>query len=357
MKIMFFIGSMGRGGAERVISILANHYAQKNWQVEIVLLLENSVQYELDDKIKIIDLSRKDSYIKNLFYWIFNIRKCVKREKPDRIVSFIGRINYLVLTAMFGTKIPIIVSERNDPKHDGRGRFLQFYGNICYKLATAIVFQTNYEKLCFKEDLYRKSFIIANPVEVSFPPKKTFSKKLEVVTAGRLRNQKNQELLVKAFNIVNKKFPSLELKIYGEGPLRNRLESLIKSYNLSSKAMLCGNVTDLHKRISDSTIFVLTSEYEGLSNALIEAMMLGLPCITTDYPGADEIIKNNINGLIVPRNDEKSLAEAIQRIMEDNELREKLSNEARKTAELYREDVILKKWDSVIENRRSKINE
>lgn len=349
MKIVFFIGSMGRGGAERVISILANHYAQKNWQVEIVLLLVNKVSYDLDRRIKIVDLSKKGSYFKNLFYWIFNIRKYINKEKPDRIVSFIGRINYLVLTATIGTNVPIVVSERNDPKHDGRGKFLQFYGNLCYKLADAIIFQTNYEKLCFNKNLYGKSFIIANPVEVSCSPRNTFSKKLELVTAGRLEKQKNQKLLIKAFDIVSKKYPSLELKIYGEGSLKNNLQSLIENYNLSDKVKLCGNVSDLHKRISESTAFILTSEYEGLSNALIEAMMLGLPCITTDYSGADEIIKDNINGIIVPRNNIYSLSKAIISLLENEELRENFSKNSLEMAKNYKKEIILKEWEKVIE--------
>lgn len=349
MKIVFFIGSMNRGGAERVISILANHYAQKNWKVEIVLLLGNKVNYELDKRIKIVDISRKGSYFKNLFYWIINIRKYINKEKPDKIVSFIGRINYLVLTATIGIDIPIIVSERNDPKHDGRGKILQFYGNLCYKLADAIIFQTNYEKSCFNKSLYRKSFIIANPVEVSYSPRNVFSKKLELVTAGRLEKQKNQELLIKAFNIVSKNFPSLELKIYGEGSLRNNLQFLIESYNLSDKVKLCGNVSDLHKRISESTAFILTSEYEGLSNALIEAMMLGLPCITTDYSGADEIIKDNINGIIVPRNNIYCLSKAIISLLENEELRENFSKNSLEIAKNYKKEIILKEWEKVIE--------
>lgn len=356
MKIMFFIGDMKRGGAERVISILANHYAKKNWQVEIVFLLGSSNKYELDKRVKIINLSRQGSYIKNLFFWIFNIRRCVLKERPDRIVSFIGRINYLVLTATIGIKIPIIVSERNDPKHDGRGKFLQFYGNICYKLAKAIVFQTNYEKLCFNSTLYKKSFIIANPIEICSSSTIISSNNFEIVTAGRLEKQKNQELLIKAFSIVNKKFPSLKLKIYGEGSLKNKLQSLITSYNLSDNIKLCGNVKDLHTRISKSTLFILTSEYEGLSNALIEAMMLGLPCITTDYSGADEIIKNNFNGIIVPRNNVLSLSNQIIFLLENKNLREKFSKNGLEVAKNYEKEIVLKEWEKVIEKNYDLVN-
>ena len=109
MKIVFFIGSLAGGGAERVISILANHYASKDWQVEIVLLLKNEVGYKLDEKIKIVDLSGKHgSYFKNLPGWIAGIRKYIKTSKPDRVVSFIGRINVLVLMSTLGMKVPVL---------------------------------------------------------------------------------------------------------------------------------------------------------------------------------------------------------------------------------------------------------
>lgn len=131
--------------------------------------------------------------------------------------------------------------------------------------------------------------------------------------------------------------------------MKNNLQSLIENYNLSDKVKLCGNVSDLHKRISESTAFILTSEYEGLSNALIEAMMLGLPCITTDYSGADEIIKDNINGIIVPRNNIYSLSKAIISLLENEELRENFSKNSLEMAKNYKKEIILKEWEKVIE--------
>lgn len=348
-KITFFIGTMARGGAERVISILANHYAKKGWKVEIVLLLQNTVRYELNSKITIINLSRKGSYLKNLLYWIINIRKYIVKQKPDRVVSFIGRINYLVLTSLFGINVPIIISERNDPKNDGRGVLLRFYGNICYRLATSIVFQTNYQKLCFSKQLYQKSFIVGNPIEISTTPSSYFIDSLEITNVGRLEKQKNQKLLIEAFYIINKKYPSLSLNIYGEGSLRNELQSLIDNYDLSNKVKLCGNIYNLHEKISTSKIFILTSEYEGLSNALIEAMMLGLPCIVTDYHGVDEIIKNNYNGIIVPRNDVSSLVAAIDSLLCSRDLRKNISENALSTTKKYMKTNVLKEWENIIE--------
>ena len=117
MKISFFIGGMRRGGAERVISILANDYCQRGWDVDIVLLLNNAVEYDLDSRINIVNITKKSGgYLKNAPRWLGGIRKYLKNRKPDRVVSFVGRINALVLTANIGLKLPVVVSERNDPK-------------------------------------------------------------------------------------------------------------------------------------------------------------------------------------------------------------------------------------------------
>lgn len=347
MKITFFIGGMKRGGAERVISILANHYAKKGWNVDIVLLLYPNVQYELNQNINIIDMAAGEgSYIKKVPKWIKKIRKYIIKEKPDRIVSFVGRINMLVLTASIGLKKSIIVSERNDPKNDGRGKIIQKYCNIIYRRAKAIVFQTKYEKSCFSKKL-KQAYIIPNPVTVNINP--ILCAKDEIVTAGRLQPQKNQKVLIEAFNVIHKMYPGLKLKIYGDGILKEDLLTQVKEYKLENEVELCGNVNDLHKRIVGSRLFILTSEYEGLSNALIEAMMLGIPCISTDYPGVNEIIKNNYNGVIVKRNDVKDICRGIKKVLENKDFSERISKNALEDSKKYSEKVIIKEWEKVIE--------
>lgn len=350
MKIIFFIGSMAGGGAERVISILANHYASKNWDVEIALLLKNEVGYKLDEKIKIIDLSGKhSSYFKNLPGWMLGIRKYLKKSKPDRVVSFVGRINTLVLMSTIGMKIHSVVSERNDPKHDGRGKLMLYLCNKSYgfKYCKAIVHQTKYEESCFDASLVSKSYVIPNPVEVK--SKRTGDKKYRIVTAGRLIEQKNHKMLINSLSSLKDEFSELCADIYGDGSLKEQLQQQIDLNGMTERIVLCGNVSDLHQRISDAGIFVMTSEFEGLSNALLEAMMLGIPCISTDYPGVDEVIIDGQNGIIVPRGDADKLMDAIRLLLTDDGLRENLSKQALATAEAYKKEVVLKMWEDVIE--------
>ena len=348
MKISFFIGGMRRGGAERVISILANDYCARGWDVDIVLLLQNAVEYDLDSRIRIVPITKKSGgYLKNAPRWLGGIRKYLKERKPDQVVSFVGRINALVLTAAWGLKIPVLVSERNDPKQDGRGAFMQWYCNRIYHRAKAIVYQNEHEKSCFSKSLEQKGCIIPNPVSVAA----TCQERTNVVaTAGRLIEQKNQKILVSAMAKVHKTYPDVKCRIYGEGNLRTALQTQINELGLQEVVTLEGNVKDIHARLSQCGIFALTSNFEGLSNALIEAMQVGLACITTDYPGARELITDGENGLVVPMNDADALAKAIVKLIENNNgCAQTLAQQGQNFATRFNAETVLAQWHTVIE--------
>ena len=359
MYISFFIGSMVRGGAERVIQLLANHFVQSGWKVDIVLLLSNEVnsrQFPLDKNIHIIDLSGdRSSYKKNAVSWLRAVRKYVKNNKPDCIVSFIGRINALVLTAVLGLNIPIIVSERNDPRHDGRSKIMLTYCNLIYHRARLIVFQTEYESRCFAKSLKHKSIVIPNPVSVEQINGSETERNL-ICTAGRLATQKNHLMLIDSMKLLKEKIPTIKCEIYGDGPEKQLLQQRIEELQLGHTVSLAGQKTDVHKWIAKSQVFVLTSEYEGQSNALIEAMMLGKPVITTDYPGADEVVQNNISGLIVPRGDVKALADAVLLLLENKVLYDKLRKGALIKAQEYKSDIVLGKCEKAIINHLSDVS-
>ena len=157
--------------------------------------------------------------------------------------------------------------------------------------------------------------IIPNPIEkISIGKVK---KEKVIINVGKLMDQKNQKLLIKAFSKIADKYPEYKLKIYGEGPKRKELESLVKELGLSEKVEMPGWTPDIFDKVAAAELFVLSSDYEGLSNALLEAMMLGVPCISTDCAGSNEIIRNNINGILVPAGGLKELVSAMQRILND----------------------------------------
>ena len=349
MKITFFIGHMGRGGSERVISIIANDYAERGWNVDIVLLLKNEVIHKLHDNVRIVPLvGQFPSYIKNAFFWIREIRRYVRKEQPDRVVSFIGRINALVLTATLGMKIPVVVSERNDPKHDGRGKVMLWYCNKIYRRAKAIVFQNRYEQSCFDSTLKSKGYIVPNPVQVSAIKGQEPTEQV-IATAGRLNYQKNHFMLIDAMEIVHKTHPQVKCRIYGEGELRTVLQEYINRKGLGAVVSLEGNHSDIHEKLAICSLFVLTSEFEGQSNALIEAMMIGLPCISTDYEGASEIIHDGCNGIVVKRADYRQLADKIHMMMSNDTKAGQLAKAAIETTNDYKAAIVLERWHQVID--------
>lgn len=347
-RISFVIGGMSRGGAERVISILANHYAQHGWQVDIIMMLLNKVEYQIDDRIHIIDMTQKtQNKIAGAPQWVMYFRKYVKETNPDIIVSFVARINIVVLLATLGMNKKIIISERNDPSMDGRSQFIAFATKILYSRAKKIVFQTRRAATHFPKKLQNNSVIIPNPISVDAVV--SDKPKHKIVSVGRLAKQKNHQMLIDAFAEIVKKYPEYQLWIYGEGTLRSELEAYIQELQLQDKVFLPGNIPDIHQQISDAEMFVLPSNYEGLSNALLEAMMMGIPCISTTCAGSDEYINNGYNGLLVPIGDSRKMEVAIECLIEDDVFRYRIGKAGKRTVEQCDSQIVMRKWCKTIE--------
>lgn len=348
-RIAFIIGSMGRGGAERVISILANHYVNKNWDVDVILLLANKVEYDLDSRVRIINLSNPNR--RRLFQlprWLLGIRSYVNKYKPYRIVSFIARINIITMLACIGEKVSVILSERSDPQNDGRDKVTALLTNFLYKLDNCkhVIFQTKYALKCFSKEIRDKGIVTYNPIKV-FVKRKSPEKK--IVAVGRLSKEKNHKLLIRAFTLLSNDYPDYCLYIYGDGVLKDELQKQIDDIGLNAKIFLPGKFENIHEKISDAKIFVLSSNHEGQSNALLEAMTMGLPCISTNVHGVDEIIENGVNGFIVERDNVQMLYETMKMLIDDESLRRKISDNALITSKVFDANIILKKWEEAIE--------
>lgn len=348
-RITFVIGGMTRGGAERVISILANQYVSLGWKVDIVMLLLDKVEYKLDKNIRLINMTcKKNKRFFQILRWLDSFRKYVVKSEPDIIVSFVARINLIVLFSTIGINRKIVISERNDPAMDGRSVIVDFATKVLYKRATRIIFQTERALNYFPKELQKNGVIIPNPISVQAEALLQCNHK--IVSVGRLAPQKNQKMLIDAFSEVSRKYPEYTLWIYGEGELREELEQEIQNKNLQSRVFLPGNTPNIHESIADAEIFVLSSDYEGLSNALLEAMMMGLPCISTDCAGSDEYIRNGDNGILVPVGDTVKIAEAMIMFIEDKELREKIGKRGKETVKKCERDFVMEQWKNAIEN-------
>ena len=347
-KIVFFTGSMGRGGAERVISILSDHFVCQNWDVTIVMLLHDRAGgYTLNDKVKVKTFFPENSgMVKKIICNIRNIRSYIKKTKPDVLVSFMAQNTLVSGIACAGLGIRYIASERIDPSMVKRNFIYKKILNSLYRRADKVIFQTERAKNYFGEKIKNNSVIIGNPISVEFEATQTNKK---IVSAGRFTQQKNQKMLIDAFSMIVKKHPEYVLEIYGEGKERQNLEKQISELGLEDCVFLPGNKKNLHECIKDAQIFVLPSNFEGLSNALLEAMMMGLACVSTDCAGSDEVIISGENGLLVPVGNKEELETAIVNLIEDKKLREQIARNGKKSVEKFRAENIVSKWIEVIE--------
>lgn len=348
-KIAFVLGGMSFGGAERVISILANHYAQKGWQADILTLLKPDCDFELHPSIRHIHMGGSaSSRALRAPRWLFELNGYLRREKPDCVVSFAARINLLVLGASLLSRKPrLIISERNDPMKDTRTGIVRRLTELLYPRADAIVFQTEHAKSCFSDKVQKKGLLIANPVTKGLPKAEIIEKQIAAV--GKLMHQKNHALLIRAFAAIADKYPEHTVHIYGDGPLRPELEALIAELGLQGRVILEGWKSDVNNLVSKAALFVLPSDYEGLSNALMEAVAMGMPCISTDCAGAKEMIINGKSGLITPIGDEKALTEAMDTLLADPHLAAQYGAAAAEHAKAFETGNILKLWENAIE--------
>lgn len=357
-KIMFVMNQMTSGGAERVVSILANNMSDHNYNVSLVITFESDIHYFINDKVDIIkfDINKNSSQIGRNIIEIKKLISTFNEEKPDVIISFIRNVNCIIAAKI--ARVPIIISERNNPKYDPKSKVWRLARKLIYPLADGIVFQTEGAKSYFSKTIQNKSRIIRNPLESNMPIKNNFSEsKKEIVTIGRLCNQKDQETLIRAFNEFHKIYNEYKLIIYGEGELRDQLNKLVESLDLSEFIEMPGSKRDIYEKIKDSDVFVLSSKYEGYPNSLIEAMAIGLPIISIDCEyGPDEIISNYENGILVQERDYKELAKELVKLISDSNLMERIGRNALKIRADLDKDIIVNQWIKYIFEVTKKFN-
>ena len=362
MKIVFVSDTMVKGGAERVIANLAN-YLQKNNEIYILTLYNSNVEYKLNDNIKVIPLDKektniaeegKSSIFNRIKKWKSRINKIneLKKEiKPDLILSFMPLPSFISLLSNFKVKCKTIISVRNDPSVEFKSFVYKILMKWLFPKTDGIVFQTEDAKNYFSKKIRNKGTIIPNPINEDFIGEKyDGTRQKNIVSVGRLELQKNHELLINAFSNVLKKHNDYNLIIYGEGSLKEKLEEQIKNLNLSDKVHLPGKIDNVKEKIIDAGMFVLSSSYEGMPNALMEAMALGIPVVSTDCPcgGPKFLIKNNINGILVENKNQSELEDAMNKIIEDSNFGNKISKEAHKICDELNPKKINKCWENYI---------
>ena len=343
-RIVFFIGTLGNGGAERVVSILTRHLANKGIPVEIVLYYDSVPFYEINPDVQVTYVERETrskNILKNLLWLRYYFKK-----NADLVISFLAQFNMLALVALLATGIPVIVADRNDPRHMPKQVPLRVARNLLYHLADVVVVQTQHNKVYFSQALQRKCQIIYNPIDLGEKQGLALhtEKKRRIVSAARLMPQKNQIMLIDAFAKIKEDFPDHTLTIYGEGPFRNELENRIETLGLTGSVELPGKVQNVFDCIADAELFVLSSDFEGMPNALIEAMCLGLPVISTRVSGATDLIVDGKNGLLTDVGNTEQMVSCMKRMLADAALRKSCAEEALKLNDQLCVDRIVDQW-------------
>lgn len=356
-RIAFYCSSLSRGGAERVFVNLAEYFNQKGCEVFIVTQYQHKDEYTISEGITRIlsDLTEQEtgkSRIRNLLGRLSKLRRIFRQIQPDIILSCNGKNNFMAMAANTFLKGKVVVSVVADPKMEYYTKSMRFLAKNYFCFADGIVLQTKQAKNFFPKRIQKKSIILQNSVNPKFMKSRYEGvRRKEIVAVGRLDENKNHAMLIKAFAGVAEEFPDYTVIVYGEGERRAVLEELIDALHLKERVFLYGKSETIEKQIYESSLFVMTSDTEGMPNALLEAMSLGLPVISTDCPcgGPAELIRHGENGYLVPVRDEKALKEQIRHCLSHPEELESVGRRAAEIQWAMKPEVVNRKWEEYFE--------
>lgn len=359
-KIVFHLNCLEQGGAERVVTNLANQFAAGGYEVIIATEWYGENEFQTDERVRRVHVGLRDGDEKKhrliqFYLRVKYLKKFLKREKPDILIPFARKALYRGLMAAYFTRIPVLISIRTDPAGHYEERSDKIQIPLLFPRADGCVFQTEGARNFFAPRLQENSRIILNPINPKYigVPEPAVRTKT-VVQSGRLVDFKNQPMLIRAFVEVHKKHPDYDLKIYGGDSFdgtKEILEKIIDENQAQSYIKLMGASDSLEKELADAALFAFTSDWEGLPNALMEAMALGLPIVATDCPsgGPRTIMTHEKDGLLIPIKDQKALEDAVNRLIEDPALAARLGREARKIAERANGQAVYEQWRDYIE--------
>lgn len=346
MKILMIIKKLHYSGAPKMFLWVAKALSDRGFDVTVLTYMRNDVK-DLPPNIKWI---QKDLEKRNVFFRLMAVRKVVCAEKPECVISFLLDANILNMLACIGTKSKAVVCERNDPFKPHY--YVMKIVKPFFRLADGAIYQL--PKVAeFYKNIKAPTAIIPNPVLCkSNLHIKSFSERENIiVTLGRVDIfQKRHDVLVKAFSIFLQKHPDYKLVVYGDGPDVESIKSLIQRLNLNDKVVLGGVTSNPQDAIKNAKFFVLTSDFEGIPNALIEAMSIGLPCISTDCRpgGAAFLINDGANGLLVPCGNDEKLAEKMLFLANNPLDADRMGRTAMEVVETFSENKVAQMWDKYL---------
>lgn len=352
--IVFYIATLTRGGAERVMVNLANYFVKQDYRVLILTLKPDEGLYEIDPSVehRVLDMPEDGGRLANAFGRITQVRRVLAEVQADALVSFIGKTNLRAILAGMFTKTKVFVSVRSAPGREYGSKFQRMLARMLFCFADGCIFQTEQARDFFPKPVRKKSRIFFNALSDQCVDRRyTGVRNPEIVTAGRMDPVKNHALLVDAFSLMVKKHPELTLTIYGDGDCMEAVKDQATKLGLMDHINLKGDCKDVPEQMKDAGVFVLSSDYEGMPNAVAEALALGIPVVSTDCPsgGARALVHDGETGLLVPVRNPQKMAEAVLRILEDEALAQKLSDNGYAFSLTLHPDKIHRQWQNYIE--------
>lgn len=357
--ICFYIGSLHKGGAERVFVNLSEYFQKKGYRVTMVTQYRfpQEEEYALPKGVKRIlsDLTEEElgnSRVSNFIRRVKKLRRIWKEEKPNLVLSCIGKNNFMTIVTTMFTKTRSVVSVVGEAKEEYPGTVMRMLANLLFPLADGVILQTDRSRYFFNKKIQQQAVILPNSLNPDFIRDRYEGERdKRIVAVGRMDANKNHEMMIRAFALLADRYPEHTLTIYGDGELRKPLEKLTEQLGVSERVFFPGVIPDVAKQIEKAELFLLTSYSEGVSNALIEALATGLAVISTDVPsgGTVELMTDGVNGLIIPPGDEKALEHAMDRLLGDPAYAECLGREAAKIQERLAPERVNRLWQEYFE--------
>ncbi len=359
-KVIFHLNCLEQGGAERVVTSLARQFMEDGNEVIIATEWQADNEFSIAKEIRRIHvgLLESDEHANRITKYrrrIQYLKRFIQKEQPDIVIAFAMKANYRAIMATRGLKVPVLISIRTNPI----GHYDTLSNRIMTPLflnrANGVVFQTTGQKEFFPAPMQRKSRIILNPIHPKYLGRERVQDRTkEIVHSGRLVGFKNQVMLIEAFAEIHKMYPEYTLKLYGGDSFdgtKEQLEATIESHQLQEVVYLMGASDSLESDLETGAFYVFTSDWEGLPNALMEAMALGLPVIATDCPcgGPNTIIQHEENGYLIPIKNKEKLIEAMQYFLEHPEIVEKYGEKASQISQVANANGVYQQWKDYVE--------
>ena len=342
MNLAILIFGISAGGSERFATLLANGMSERGHHVTLLTGPKCQDEFPLSGQVNRVELFPNQQLLSGSCM----LHRYLRHHFVDACVAIGIRANLVAALANTGLSAKMILCERNAPKEDHLSWMSRLFRRLLYGRGDAFVFQTPDAKAFYSESIQARGVVIPNPIKEGLPPKSHISKK-EFVAIGRLMPQKNYPLLLQAFYKVHQRYPDYQLRIFGKGQYLDDLQKQATDLGISNAVNFEGFQSDVHQAIVDSDIYVLSSDFEGMPNALMEAMAMGFPVISTDCPcgGPRLLIQDGVNGLLTKVGDADSLSDAMLRYIEDPDLKQRCANQAMLIQQSYSLSQILQRWD------------